>query len=125
MPIEPEYWKGLIGGSLVRLSDERYQRLAWFNKHQKEETSPDEQICQLMDDYQFKDFLAGQPLSEVQKLATGRLIDALKAYGGKSTKPLNPWSSIDDPEWSKIRELAQNVIVVLGPLIDTVTYPPK
>ncbi len=117
MPIPPEDWKVYIGGSLARLADERYQRLAWFNKH-SEQTSPDEQICQLLSDYLFRDFLTKQPLSEIQKLVADRLIAALEAYGGNSREPHNPWSAIDDPEWSKIRELTQNTIVALGTLID-------
>jgi hypothetical protein len=53
MPIPPGDWKVYIGDSLLRISSQSYQRRAWFNKH-AEQTSPDEQICQLLGDYQFE-----------------------------------------------------------------------
>jgi hypothetical protein len=72
MPIPLDEWRGYIGGALWRLSNEKYQRLAWFNKH-CEQTSPDEQICQLLGDYLFDEFLLEQLLSEQQRSSSKSL----------------------------------------------------
>jgi hypothetical protein len=50
MPFTVIQWKGFIKGNLDRISDEKYQRLAWFNLH-KEVSSPGELIMQLYHDY--------------------------------------------------------------------------
>ena len=118
MPIPDEMWKAYIGGALLRLSNESYQRRAWFNNH-AEETSPDEQICQLFDDYLLEDFLSQQKLSHAQREATNRLISLLKSYGGGVNCQINSAQAIDDPQWQEIRENAKEVIESLGPLIST------
>jgi hypothetical protein len=120
MAIPLDEWKGYIGGALWRLSSEQYQRLAWFNKH-REQTSPEEQICQLLNDYLFDEFLLAQPLSEQQRSSANRLIAGLKSYGGSSNTPINPYRAIDDPKWSKIRLLAGEAMTDLGSLIVIIT----
>src|SRR5262249_30842747 len=41
MPLSPNDWKQAIRAVLTRISDAKYQRRAWFNKHH-EISSPDE-----------------------------------------------------------------------------------
>ncbi len=65
MPIPAGEWKGLITGSLLRLSDREYQRLAWFGKH-PEQTSPAAQIRQLLDDYSFRSQIRPKRLSRLK-----------------------------------------------------------
>jgi hypothetical protein len=111
MPIATDEWKQLIQGALTRLSDAGYQRLAWFNQHE-EQTSPDEQINQLLGDYDFAGFVRSQQigLSREQQAIASDLMDEMKSYGGKSAFPINPYNAIDDPKWVAIRSLSRSVL---------------
>lgn len=104
MPIPTDYWKTLIEGSLRRLSDDSYQRLAWFNK-QAEQTSPDEKICQILGDYGFEEFIccAVIALSKQQQENAMTLVGRLKGFGKRSRTPMNPYKVIDDPSWKIIQ----------------------
>lgn len=117
MPIPLDEWRELIKGSLLRLSDGEYQSLAWFNKH-AEQTSPDEQICQILGDYGFEDFIRSHEigLTFEQQRAALALAEKLKKFGGIGNEPLNPYAVMTDPEWASVRADSKKVLNTLFPI---------
>ena len=108
-------WRALVADSLRRLADREYQRLAWFGKH-AERTSPGEQIRQLVDDYDFEDFIRSPEiyLSGAQEVPAFDLLGRLERYRARRER-LNPYKVMNDPEWEAIRADAKRVLSVLFP----------
>jgi hypothetical protein len=116
MRIPADEWRVLIAGSLRRLADIEFQRVAWFGKH-RQHTSPEEQIWQLIDAFGFEDFIRSPEinLSGAQEVPAFDLLARLERYGGCRGARLNPYKVINDPEWVAIRADARRVQSVLFP----------
>lgn len=96
------------------MSDEEYQRLAWFNKH-REVSSPDELINQLYDDYRFEDFIHSPDigLTSGQAARAKRFLAELSEFCDQTPVHLDPVSTIDDPQWGAIRQAARDLVTKL------------
>jgi hypothetical protein len=115
MSIDPDKWKVLIRDVLQRISDEEYQRLAWFNKH-REVSSPDELINQL-DDHHFDAFIdsADVGLTSDQAASAKAFLAQLSKFCSETPPILDPVSTIDDPRWGALREAAGSLVRKLFP----------
>jgi hypothetical protein len=98
---------------LERISDETYQRLAWFHRSQ-EVSSPDELINQLLDDFSFERFIEGEEtgFSHAQKAAARRFHALLMTFCEGTPLMLDPRKIIDDPRWAEIRNEAKELLRV-------------
>jgi len=121
LPIPIALWKSSVKECLQRLADEDYQGKAWFNKH-AEQTSPAEQICQLLDDYQFEDFITSTEigLSKIQKDTAQSLVIALCNFGESRwhrfwDPHLNPQKVFKNRRWKAIRLKSQATLRALFP----------
>jgi hypothetical protein len=96
------------------MSDEEYQRLAWFNKH-REVSSPDELINQLYGDYRFEDFIDSPDigLTSDQEASAKRFLAQLSEFSDQTPAHLDPVSTIDDPRWGAIRKAARDLVTKL------------
>jgi hypothetical protein len=114
MPIELDLWRRLLEGALKRLSDADFQKRAWFNNH-KEQTSPEEQLCQLLGDYDLEEYVSSPnvKLSPHLKLKVDNYISRLKSYGGDNQMPFDPHKVIEDPEWKAIQIESGTVLRLL------------
>jgi hypothetical protein len=116
MPITSTQWKEFIKGTLDRISDENYQRLAWFNRHE-EQSSPGELINQLYHDNNFEDFIDNDEIgltSSQREIANGFLEQLLK-FCDQAPRFIDPRATIDDPRWDAIRKAARSLMLELFP----------
>jgi hypothetical protein len=99
---------------LERISDEDYQRFAWFNKHEAV-SSPDELVNQLLDDFAFERFIEDEEIDLLpnQKAAARQFCAMLLAFCKDSPMFLDPHKTIDDPRWADIRNNAKDLVRVL------------
>ena len=96
-------WVVNIYETLSRISDEEYQRRAWFGLG-PEVSSPGDEFNNLFDDYNVELFLARPPV-KLSSQARKHLIALISAMNDVDEGYLYP-SFIDDPRWIKIRKLA-------------------
>ena len=104
-------WKTAVDKSIRHIASREFQENAWFGQGDVV-SSPDEQYCELFDDFDFDAFLEHAigrlSPSKVQK---GReLRDALEAYSGLIGEQPDPSRVIDDARWEKIRQHARSYI---------------
>jgi len=106
-----DQWKSQIREVLSRISDETYQKEAWFNCHH-EVSSPDELICQLYDDFLFEEFISSNlvNLSHNQRSAARSFLNHLTEFCDKTPSSLDPYATIRDPRWIRIRREAHELI---------------
>jgi hypothetical protein len=116
MPIDALQWKNFIEGQLFRISDEEYQRLAWFNRH-AEQTSPGELINQLYHDYNFELFVndSNVGLTSSQREAAQAFLEQVSEFCDQTDRFMDPWTTIDDPRWDAIRRAAKSLSLILFP----------
>jgi hypothetical protein len=109
-------WKSLIEGLLFRISDEEYQRLAWFNRH-AEQTSPGELINQLYHDYNFELFVDDDNvgLTPSQREAARAFLKNMSDFCDQTDRFMDPYATIDDPRWDAIRRAAKSLLLILFP----------
>jgi hypothetical protein len=102
--MRPDVWKLSIRAALEQISDEGYQRLAWFNSHE-EVSSPDELICRLYDDFRFESFTESAEigLSIDQKEAATQFSGRLLKFCHGTPSKLGAREVIDDPRWVQVR----------------------
>ena len=101
-------WKNNIKEAVKDIADKNFQEEAWFGKGDYI-SSPDELYCTLFDDFIFEDFLENDEagLTDTQKRLGYKLISALESYSPKGQSLPEPGQMINDPEWSKVRDVAQ------------------
>jgi hypothetical protein len=116
MPLAPHQWRKLIRDTLDRISDEEYQRLAWFNQH-TEASSPDELINQLVHDYNFKAFIVSDEigLTPSQRAVAKGLSEQLSRFCEETPASLDPETTINDRRWDEIRRAAALLRINLFP----------
>lgn len=115
MAIPIEKWKNLIEVALRNIASEEYQKLAWFNQHPSEISSPTEEIAGLLDDCRFEDYVESldSRLTTEQKAQARKFLVELRTYARRAEIPLDPYSVMADPAWRKIRNDAEALINVL------------
>jgi hypothetical protein len=116
IPIVANRWRAATKAVLERISDEHYQRLAWFNRHE-EVSSPDELINQLLDDFSFECFIENEEiaLTASQRSVARQFHATLLAFNKASPNLLDPTATIDDPKWVEIRAKAKELLGLLFP----------
>ncbi|HMS93167.1 MAG TPA: hypothetical protein PKD28_02145 [Candidatus Saccharibacteria bacterium] len=109
--MDSTFWKKNIIEAIEDIADEDFQRTAWFGLSDKV-SSPEEVYAILLYDFIFEDFLKLKEngLTESQKEACYKLIDALDAYPSHSSSLPSPELMIDDPEWEAVRVVARRCL---------------
>ena len=107
--MDRQIWKGRIISALDDMADEQFQRRAWTGKG-PEVSSLVEVICGLFDDAllleyvdQYSSTLPDEILSDIKTLEL--CVDRLD----KNLDTLPELEVIDNPEWVKIRGIAQRL----------------
>ena len=114
MPYPVSEWRADIRRVLERLSDEAYQRRAWFNRD-GEVSSPDELISQLFDDFRFQEFIDSEDvaLRQEQKEAARSFSESLLRFCTETPQILSASDIIGDPRWAELRKAAHRVLATL------------
>ena len=91
------------------ISDEEFQRAAWFGLIPNVFSSPDELFCSLFDDFIFGDFLTSQQvnLTSRQRAAGQVLLTKMERFAASTSEQRDPRQVIDDERWSEIRLAAR------------------
>ncbi|ACE84718.1 hypothetical protein [Cellvibrio japonicus] len=105
--MDKELWKNNIFNVIRKISDELYQKDAWFGSGEKI-SSPEELYCELFDDYAYDDFLHSLDIeiTENQRSIGFKLKDIMSRYA-KSVDYLNDAEKVFfDQEWDLVRTVA-------------------
>ncbi len=107
-------WRGRVKQAVRGLADEAMQRRGWLGIG-PEESSPTEDICQLVDDTDFEKYLdtanAGYTTKQVE--AGKQLLIMIQQFPHKVRDKIKPEELINDPRWVKIRDAAKNFLTLL------------
>jgi hypothetical protein len=111
-------WRENVVGSLLGLSDTRYQRLVWTGVIASSENTPDEMLCTLVDDWAFFSFSAENRacLNAEQINSSSALMRAIRAY--QETEPDFDGDvdrMLKNDAWLSVVEAARTLYVVLCP----------
>lgn len=109
--MSPKLWRERIIEAVQDIADEKFQKSAWFAKSE-EISSPEEVYSRLFDDFIFDEFLESDEvgLTADQKQKGRYLVEAMNAYPENSSNLPSPEVVIDDPQWKRIREVAQDFL---------------
>jgi hypothetical protein len=115
MPVDLSTWRNVIKQAVDGIADEGLQRRAWFGIG-PEESSPDEDICQFLDDAAIEDFLNREDagLNDLQMEAGRHLLTLTRDLLGQIPQQVDPSVLIDDPRWRRIREAAARFSILLA-----------
>jgi hypothetical protein len=104
-------WKNAVLDVVRRVSDEFYQRAAWFGDGPIV-SSPEEIYCELFDDLMYEDFLISTdvPMNEEQRSLGLMLRDALNQYADSFDQFVDPGKVFHDAQWAQIRSLAKDYL---------------
>lgn len=107
----PELWREKIKRAVEGIASKDFQSKAWFGKGD-EISSPEEVYATLLDDFTFEDFLTNDDinLTDLQKNKGRRLVGVMEGYPPINQPNPNPYFVIDDPEWEKVRKVAQDFL---------------
>ena len=96
-----------------RIADRDYQERVWLNAAGTEVDSWEETICQFFDDYQADLLLAeGNEALAITPLQYAKLVsfkEALDRYARRFPDVISNRVVLEDPEWTKIIEMAKEV----------------
>lgn len=123
--IKKNLWIRNILACVQEISSREYQERAWLRNEVYAPCSFEEMMCGLFDDCFIREFINEKAdefgLSFEQKAALSDLVNALDKYGDNpeiyfSSPPLEVDESkiLLDPEWLKIRKMAQKVLSAFG-----------
>ena len=101
-------WRKLVIDEIRTLSDEEFQRKAWFGEGQWQ-SSPDEDFCLFFDNARVPEFLAhaDNGLDKLQASRLARLSDMMRHLSDNLPNAIKPEELIDDPRWQAIRDQAR------------------
>lgn len=107
-------WKKNIKEAVKDIADKNFQEEVWLHETNIV-SSPVEVYCTLFDDFSFPDFLEAKEahLTKEQKVAGRKLIDALDRYSPPGKELPSPKQMVRDPEWHKVRAVAQDFLKIL------------
>lgn len=113
--MSPERWKIAICDVIKNISNEGFQRTAWFGLSPAQVSSPDELLCQFFDDFDFSDFLTSPEvnLTSKQKAAGEDLKSKMEKFADSTPTHLDPREVIDDEQWKGIRLSARGFLETL------------
>jgi hypothetical protein len=113
--MSPGRWKISICDVVEDISNEEFQRTAWFGSSSTQVSSPDELRSQFFDDFDFADFLNSPEvnLTSKQKSAGKDLKSNMEKFADSTPKHLDPREVVDDERRKEIRIAAQAFLETL------------
>jgi hypothetical protein len=107
--MSPETWQTAICDVVEDISDEEFQRAAWFALMPNVVSSPDELICRLLDDLIFGEFLVSPPVNLTSKQRSVGLVlkTRIEEFAESTPAQLDPCQVIGDERWNEIRVAAR------------------
>lgn len=111
-------WRDNIVTSLLGLADIEYQRLAWSGSISSADTTPEEMICTLMDDWAFKSFVDDNAshLNANQIRIINQLVSAIEKYQNESPNfDSHVETAISDSTWRMVVTSARTLYLALCP----------
>lgn len=111
-------WRDNIVTSLLGLADTEYQRLSWSGLISSADTTPEEMICTLIDDWAFTSFAGDNSdrLNAVQIREINKLNDAIIKYQHESpTFDGNVEAFISNDAWQVVTIAARSLYFALCP----------
>jgi len=113
--MSPERWKIAISDVVRNITNEEFQRTAWFGLSPTQISSPEELLSQFLDDFDFNDFLNSSELNLTpkQKAAGEVLKSKMESFADATPKHLDPQVVMDDARWKEIRIAAQAFLETL------------
>jgi len=113
--MSPEIWKSAICDVVEDISNEEFQRAAWFGLIPNVVSSPDELICTLFDDFIFSEFLTSLEVNLTSRQrSVGQILKTkMEKFVASTPDQLDPRQVIDDERWSEIRLAARAFLETL------------
>jgi hypothetical protein len=114
MAVDLNAWRTVLKQVVGAIADEELQRRAWFGIG-PEESTPDEDICQLFGDAAIEEFLdrTDTGLNQAQLEAGRHLLELMRQLSDQTPSHIEPDDLIDDPRWREIREAATHFYKLL------------
>jgi len=108
-------WRSVVRQVVMAISDEKFQRRAWFGVG-PEVSSPDEEFCKFFGDAAIEDFLkrSDNGLNKQQLDAGKHLLTLMRKLSDETPNHIQPSSLIDDPRWQEVREAAAQFSTLLA-----------
>jgi len=108
--MEFERWKGELLNIVQHISSIEYQEKSWFGQSTVI-SSPEELICQLLDDFRFEEFLEmhGKRLSKEQSLKAHVLLTSISTYSKSMGDNVDPSTVFCDSRWREIMGMAKDL----------------
>jgi hypothetical protein len=111
-------WRDNVVGSLLGLSDIKYQRLAWTGGISSSDGSPGEMLSTLLDDWAFADFAEdnSDQLDDRQKAHINLLLNAIDRYQKcEADYGANPDRVLASEVWGGVVMAARELYLALCP----------